>query len=383
MKKIKNLCRIRLKGLNQERTISNISKSCKLYNLNRIEKSISEVEVNSKDLKKVKAQLMSSGLEVEILKVSGIGQFIKRFLSFYGVIAAIVLSIGLYIFQYGYVWQIKVFGTEKLNDSEIVSFIEQNFNKHKSQIETENVELLLKENFKRISAVSVAIVGQTLVVNIYETIYPIEMEGQFSPIYAEVDCKIISTDLIQGTLCVKVGDIVRRGEVLVQPFIIDSQGQKREVVPEAKIEAEVWLIGKAEHYDSYYKTERTGKKIECGKVKLFGLEIYNNCQENTFLQSECEENSVFLSKNQILPLIYEKTVYYETKTQLIEQSFEEVKIQKVEEAKQNALIYLQEKDIIKEEIANIKSLGGVTNLEYVVTVRRNIGVNFETLHKES
>ena len=116
---------------------------------------------------------------------------------------------------------------------------------------------------------------------------------------------------------------------------------------------------------------------------MFGLEIYNNSKVCEFETFESETSSQYLSENQALPLIYEKTVYYETKTELVEQAFEEVKTQKIEEAKQKALIYFQEYDIIKSEDINISSGVGFTSVDVVITVERKIGVNYENLHKEN
>ena len=382
MHKIKNLSKVRIKGLNQERTISKIAKESNLYNLNRIEKSISEFEVKNSDLKKVRNQLQSQGFEVEILSNNGFSPFLKRFCGNLGVLIAIVLSFVTYILQFGIIWQVKVFGTEVLNNNEITSYISQNFSKFKGEIDTKQVETSLKENFKRISSVSVSIQGQSMVININESFYPPEMEGNFSAIYSDVDCKIVDVDLIQGTLAVAKGDIVQKGDILVYPYIIDSQGEKRDVKPEASIKAEVWLIGEIEHSDSYYQTYRTGKVLECNVISLFGLNIYSNTPKCEFESFECEESQDYLSKNNVLPLVLHKKIYFETKTELIEKSFEEVKEQKLQEAKQKALIYFEDCDIIKNEDINIISLAGVTQVEYIITVERNIGVTYEDLHEE-
>lgn len=382
MRKIKNLSKVRIKGLNQERTISKIAKESNLYNLNRIEKSISEFEVKNSDLKKVRSQFQSQGFEVEILSNNGFSPFLKRFCGNLGVLIAIVVSFVVYILQFGIIWQVKVFGTEVLNNNEITSYISQNFSKFKGEIDTKQVEISLKENFKRISSVSVSIQGQSMVININESFYPPEMEGNFSAIYSDVDCKIVDVDLIQGTLAVAKGDIVQKGDILVYPYIIDSQGEKRDVKPEASIKAEVWLIGEIEHSDSYYQTYRTGKVLECNVISLFGLNIYSNTPKCDFESFECEESQDYLSKNNVLPLVLHKKIYFETKTELIEKSFEEVKEQKLQEAKQKALIYFQDCDIIKNEDINIISLAGVTQVEYIITVERNIGVTYEDLHEE-
>lgn len=382
MKKMRNLSKIRIKGLNQERAISKICKERKIYNLNRIEKSVSEFEVKVCDLKKVKGQLVSEGFEVEVLSSHGVSVIFKKFLSCYGILIGLFLVVLFYILQFGLIWQVKIYGTEKLDSEVIQEYIDENFSKFKKNISTEDIEISLKENFKRISAVSVSVVGQSLVVNIHETFYPVEMEGDFSPIYAEEDCKIIDITLVQGTLAVDEGDVVRKGDVLVYPYVIDSQGQQREVKAEARIKAEVWLIGESEHSEGYYKTYRTGKSLETHEIKLFGLNIYTKTKECEFASFELEESHVYLSKFNILPLVLDKKVYYETKTEFVEKSFEEVKDEKIQEAKQKALISFKEYDIIKNEVVNVNSGAGLHNISYIITVEREVGVDYEDLYQE-
>ena len=75
----------------------------------------------------------------------------------------------------------------------------------------------------------------------------------------------------------------------------------------------------------------------------------------------------------------QKTFYYETENRFVAIPFEEVKDKKIEEAKQNSLIYLQEYDIIKDENANITSNVGAYHVSYVITVERKIGARYEDL----
>ncbi len=382
MKKFKNLTKIRVKGLNQERSISKVCKENKIFNLNRIDKNLSEFEVSSTQIKKVKSQLVSQGLEVEILANKGLLSFFKKFFKNYGVIAGIIISCLLYFLSYNFVWQVKIYGNENIQEKQIVDFVNANFSKFKGNINLEEVEIALKEEFKRISSVSVSLIGQSLVININESFLPSEMEGDFSPIYAQFDCKIIDISLVQGTLNVKKGDIVQKGEILVEPYIIDSQGQKREVKPQAEITAEVWLMGEVNHSESYYQTFRTGKKLVYDQLTLFGLPIYSNGEKNQFKEFECEEWQSPLTKNNILPFILNKKIYYETQTKLIQENFQDVKEQKIQEAKQKALIYFQDCDIIKNEDVNILSNAGISNIEYIITVERKVGVVYEDLLQE-
>ena len=381
MKKVKNLCKIRVKGLNIERILSKLCLNFNIFNIERKEKTICEFEVYSKSLKNVLSFLNNQNIEVEILSKEGLLEKLKSLYKNWGIVSAIILCLIVYIIQYNFVWQIKVYGIENIDEYEIVEYINDNFSKNKTNINTEQMEIQLKNKFDRISSVSVAIVGQSLIININEAILPNEMQTEFSPIYSNVDCKITKIELIQGTLAVKVGEIVKEGDILVYPYILDAEGEKRAVFPEANIIAEVWLIGESEHSEGYYITRRTGEVIQNSYITMFGLKIYENSQMCDFNNYEVIKSISFLSKRNVLPIKIETEIYYELETILIEQPFEIVKTQKIEEARQKALISLQEYDIIKQEYSNISSGAGISIVEYVITVERNIGVKNESLHK--
>ncbi len=372
--KIQSRTKITIKSLNQEKKLNILSKQIKLFQIDRREKNIASFEVEDGDLKKTKKLLLENKIEILSVEEHGIKKHLKKLILSWGLISSIVLVSIFYCLQYNLVWQIDVAGTEVLSQSEVSSFVEEQLSsRFKGKIDTKNIEIALKDKYERISAVSVAIVGQTLKINISEAYIPDEMLGNFKPICSQYDGIITKVNLVQGTLTVKVGDIVRKGDVLVEPYIIDTDGEKREVKPEASIEADVWIFGESSHSEFSRRIERTGEKKEFSEVSLFGLKIYSNVKNNTFEHFEYEEREENLTKNLILPLKVKHYTYYET-TEIVEnKTFSEVQEQKIEEARQNALIYLQESEIIKRETYTIQSAAGTTNVTYILTLSREIG----------
>lgn len=366
--------KFKIKSLNQEKKLNLLSSKAKLYNIDRVDKSVCSFEVDDENFKLVKKFLQENDMEILEMQGRGIRKYLRLLISNWGILVAGIILTIVYAVQYNIVWKIEIDGTEVLSQNEITSFVNQNISsRFKASIDTKELEVKLKDNFERISAVSVAIVGQTLAINISEAYIPEELEGNFKPIVSQYNGIITKIDLVQGTLNVKVGQIVRVGDILVEPYIIDTDGEKREVKPEAKIESDIWLIGESKHNDYSRRVERTGEKVEFSEVYLFGLKVYSNVKENHFEHYDMETSNGDLSKNMILPLKIKRYTYFET-TEIIEnKKFEEVSEQKIDEAKQNALIYLQESEIIKDENHTIKSAGGVTIVTYIVTVSREIG----------
>lgn len=372
--KLKNKIKLKIKGLNQERAFNNLIKEVKILKLDRLDKSTAEIEISPKDNKKVKKFLKKANFEILDETKYGFAKFMQAIKSCYGVLIGLALVFCGYLAQIPFVWQIKIYGLESLTTQEVEDCISKSMLSHfKGAIDTRGIEIALKNNFAKISAASVAVIGQTLVVNIHESDLPDEMTATYQPIVSNYDCKITEIELIQGTLSVEIGQIVRKGQVLVQPYIIDSQGQTRMVKPMAHIKADVWFSSQIEHNSSYLQRTRTGKKVTQSEVFFMGLPIFTLNKNVNFKEYEVVESEQNLTKNLVLPLKLRKKTYYEMETTMVETNFEDVKNQIIEEAKQKALQNIFDYEIIKDENYKIKQAAGISIVTYVITVNREIG----------
>ncbi len=375
MKKNNN-SHFKIKSLNKEKIFNKLSKFFHIYNIKE-NSDFTEFEIDESDSIKVEKFLQENRTNILEIKHNGLKYKLFKILKMWGIISGCVLSLVFCFLQNLFVWKIDVWGCESLNKSEVISFVKNNFsNIYKGSIDTKAIEIELKNNFENISSVSVAIVGQSLIININEAVIPDEMQGKFEPLLSEYDGLITSVDLVQGTANVKVGDIVKKGDVLVYPYIVDGDGDKMPVQPKAEIKAEVWIKSEETFYEYQIKEVRTGKKIECSSVSLFGIEIYSNTNNNKFENYQMEKNSVFLAKNNFLPLLYTKITFYETKTIEIERNFEDEKENIIEKLRQNSLIYLAGNEIILSENYNINESNGVYFISFILTVEKDIGEGY-------
>ncbi len=369
-----NRSQFTVKGLNQEKAFNNLSKEIKVYKIKRSEYNLSTFEVDSKNEKKATSILSSMGLEVSVVGRKGFTKKIKTFFSFYGIICGLIISIFFYILQYNFILKIEVWGSKNLSASEVKDYADSLLGSHfKSKIDTKEIENKIKDKFHLASSVSVAIVGQTLIINLNEGILPPEMEEEFLPIVSEEEGLVTAITLVQGTLNVKVGDIVKKGDVLVFPYIIDADGNERKVKPQAQIEAEVWLRKEYCHKDYVVKSQRTGQKAVCNRILLNGKEIYKYESKTQFDCYEEETTCQNLILNNLLPFKFERTTRYELETVEISKPFEENKDEIVSLARQNVLIFLQKNEIIKEEKYFVREGGGCYFIDYIITTCRDIG----------
>ena len=370
----KNKTIFKIKGLNQERSFNNISKTVSIYNIKKEDDGTSQFEVDYKDAKKTKKFLEQQGFQILSVTNHGILFKFKNLFTRYGIVAGLIFCLLFYLLQYNFILQVKVLGEPSKIQSLIKEYVVDNLNSNfKYNIDTKEIENSIKAEFDQVSSVSVAIYGQTLLINYNPSTIPEEMRGEFDPIVSEYDGMITDIELVSGTLNVKVGDIVQKGDVLVYPYIIDTDGETRQVTPSAKITANVWFSESITHYDYRLETKRTGKKIVSSFVKLGDLVIYSHDKENNFQEYEVESYSQPLTKNLLLPFTLEKIVYYQTQTDEIIEPFEEVQEEVIEKAREKTLIFLDKNAIIIDENYIIKDAGSVHNVIYTITTSITFG----------
>ncbi|MBP3619981.1 MAG: sporulation protein YqfD [Clostridia bacterium] len=371
--KIKSRCKILIKGLNQERILNVLSSFVELFEIDRIEKSTTSFKCFYKDRKKVLKFLKDKNIEILSVQNEGIFAYLDKFWVSYGIWSAIIAFVACFAFQYQFIINFNVFGIEKLTETQVVEFVKQNSSRKKSEIILKDLELSIYENFDEISFVSCSIRGQTLIVNIKEKLLPSVMENQFFPIVAEEDAKITKIELTSGTLCVAVGDYVKKGDVLVQPFVEDASGNIKQVEAKAQICGEVYNQASIDHYDKKIEIRRTGRMVELHQIELFGLKVYSFSEEFDFKMYEVEHQETNLAKNLLLPFVLRKTFVYEIEEVLIEKSFEQAKEECVEKARQKALKNCEDCDIILYEFYTTRQLSGVTIVTYCIVTEQNIG----------
>ena len=304
--KILSKTKFHIKSLNQEKILTEIASKTDLFDVERTNVNELKFCCSYFSHKVVKKILDEKNIEILSMKHEGIYPQIFHLLTSYGTIVAIFLFALFFVVQNQFVFQYQISGTEKISSSEVVCFLKENFSKNKNKIDTKQVELELLENFSRISYASCIIKGQTLVVNIKEKLLPEQLEGNFSPIISSKNAKITKINLISGTVKVKVGQVVKKGDVLVEPYTIDTSGKVMSVEAKAEIFADVYNEASVDHYERFVEVRRTGKVAQRNDVLLFGLSIYNFSDEMNFQMYETEVEEIDLIKDMFCLLNFEK-----------------------------------------------------------------------------
>lgn len=382
MKKIifefKHNKKYKIKGVNLEKCFNNLIKNkIKLKNIIKNQDNTAVFYINYKNDKVLKQNLNKFNITILEEKDFGVQYFFRNLFFRVGLISACIISLIFLFISQMFVFKIEIYGNDKLSKTEIISELEKlgvNSFTPKSSLNLSMLESELLENMPEISLVSIITKGNSLILNLQEKVINDEYQnvGNFEALKATASGRIKSINLKQGTLKVKVGDIVKEGDILVEPYIIDISGEKRSVKAEAEILAEIWFEARVTHYDSSMKTIKTGNKIVKDNIFFLNLPIYVDKKEVTFTEYEVSKNIINLS-NFLIPIKIERITYEEITTIKEEIPFEDVKDELILEAKNLALEKAKNNSVV-DEYHTVTSNAGVTSISYVIVAEGDISL---------
>ncbi|MBO4412740.1 MAG: sporulation protein YqfD [Clostridia bacterium] len=365
-----------LDGCNLERTLNFLcNKNIELFGVERTGIKTAKIFVKPKDKQQAIKLLKEKNIKVVKEESHGLIKTFAFFKQRWGLVLGIFLAVSFFVIFSNFLFKIEIFGLESVSKTEIIKVLQENnvsYFKNLNSVSTKEVEEIIIKNFEDVSLVSAVVKGNSLIINIKEKLKNEEFENlnSLQPIVASGDGIIKNINLIQGTLNVKVGDVVKKGDVLVLPYTVDSAGRQIPISPKAEILAEVWLVGTSTHSESEVVKTRTGRSIKTRETSICGMPLFSSGGQNIFEQFEVEVKENYLS-TQILPIKYKEIFYFETKCDILEIDFEKVKDQKIEEAKNNALLKCDEVNIVSERFTISENFGKFV-VTYTVTTEKDI-----------
>lgn len=348
---------LKIVGLNQSRLIENlIAWNIKIYYLNKLSSSQLIIVTNQTSCKNLFGKLKNMCYTINVEKVTGLLAFCNLFKRHIALFVMLLLMTAMVLVTSQFIFRIDVYGIDRIDKSQVVSVLETNgvkVGQYNKNINTKEIEKALYSTIDDIGLVSVIIKGTTVVVNIEEKL---EFENKnFTPIVAQEDGIITDIVLVTGTPLVKVGEVVKKGDVLIAPYYIDGQGQQKAITPVAEVYATTEAVGSIDIKDKEVINSRTGKEYSHNSFILFGQEFFssNSCPFDLY---EVEYNDTYVASNSLLPLIKRTTIYYEIESKIIDIDYQEKREEaivlatdKAYESLQNQSLQILDKKIVESQ----------------------------------
>ena len=257
--------------------------------------------ITVKDFKRLPKILKRSGLRLHILNKTGFPFFINRYKRRFGIFAGIVIFFAVLQFMSGFIWIIEVEGNKTVTDREILAICKDlgiEIGVKRNSIDTKNTpqDLLLKTD--KLSWGSFNIEGCKLTVNVTEIVPKTEDNTVATNLKAAKDGIIEKIDVTSGNPVVKVGDIVKKGDLLVSGItetMRDTKFVHSIGTVTAKTEETITL------FEPFIKKTETltGKTAKRRVLEIFGIKIplYIGKEKGNFRTEFNCKNLKLLSQN--------------------------------------------------------------------------------------
>lgn len=325
--------RVRAKGKNLSFLLGHMAKeNIVVCDVRRDENGL-EFFLSSKGYSGLK-MLDFGDVEFEVTKVGGREFVLQTFLSNIGFILGIIASIAIYLTISSRIFYISISGLDGTQKSEVVGALKkigvQKFSTMPSDMDALTDYLSSEFDFSIVSAIRR---GNALVINVKEELSDI---ADFEEIVAEYDMVINAIEVYGGTANVKAGDIVRRGDVLVSPYMYVS-GEQINVQPKAHISATRFISKTYNFLSEETVTERTGESvIVSSEYYLGGHKLFETTAKHGFEFFEIDYEDIDLSYY-FLPIKVKKQVAYEICDVTISHNFDEEKEEIIQNLKKECL----------------------------------------------
>ncbi len=188
----------------------------------------------------------------------------------------------------------------------------------KSKINTKSLSEQISGEIEEVGFANCYFDGGKLSIRIKE-VHVIDEEEQYSKIVADRDCIIKRILVYSGTALVKAGDIVKKGDILIDGYIDtapDTEENERLTVPaDGLVYAETAYVKRITLSDKAVETRRTGESCKSTDIYLFGKLIGKSKLPEYGQYQVVEEEKVFGS---VIPIKAVTRTYYETQSVEIE-----------------------------------------------------------------
>ena len=357
-----------------------ISKRIFLWDMKREKTSILYTNIGIKDYRKLRKVAKKTKSHIKIENRKGlpfiINRYRKRKIFF---LLFIIIIIGLIVTS-NFIWNIEIKGNYKISREDIINSLNENglnigSNKNKIDINQIINNIRLKRN--DISWIGINIKGTNAIIEIKESDQAPKIidENEYCNIVSEKNALITKINVQNGTAAVKVGDIVKPGDIMVFGHLEGKYTGIRYVHSSADIEAKVWYTKKEKFYLNQEIQVPTGATEEKYTLNLnnFKINFYKTLSKFKNYDTINESKKIILFSNFYLPIEIIKTTNYEYDKQqktYTEDELVKIATEKMENEFNNEF---QNHDNIINKQVNVYPNEEYIEVEIIYEVLENIG----------
>ena len=372
---------IQVEGFYIERFVNLcIAKRIILWGMDRKKSSILNTNISIRDFKKIKEIAKKTACKVKINQKKGLPFIFHKYKKRKIFFLLLILVFSILYFTSNFIWNIEIRGVEKIEPYDIQKLAESNGLKigvNKSKIDTKKIINEIRLQRSDISWVGLKLEGTNAIIEIVEAEKKPDIidKNDFCNIISNKDGIITKINVQNGTSVVKVGDIVKNKDLLVEGRIQGKYTDPIYVHSSADIEAKVWYKENRKVY--YHQTieEITGKQETKYKIKInnFEINLYKTLSNFQNYDTINENIKLNLFSNFYLPIEIIKITNIEKESKEIVYGKKDLKDKTIKEIEENLKKEIEDKNNILNKYENIKEQEDYLDIEVVYEVLENIG----------
>lgn len=362
---------IEIQGMHPESTINAMwAQGIDIKNLKRINITILNLDINIRDLSNVKEIAKIKKCKVRVLRSNGILYILSRVKNGGLLISGIAIFIFLIYYLSLYVWNINIDDTKVLSPYEVRQQLLTYGIKpgiKKSSINIYDLENDLKKDDDRIMWARARIEGGTLRIKIEEKQNPpsIKVQENKGDIIAKCDGQIVRLYTTSGSAVVSKGDIVKKGQVLIQG-IQGKEGFTYETPAEGTVIAKTFYENSKNVKIKGVNDVRTGNQEKDIYLNIFGKKLYlKKCDVKYSKYDKIEESGKFLNS----------TIYYEVKEEDFESNVDDVVVKEVQKMEEELAKNLDKSSVVTDKIIDKEISETNVNIRTVFIVEQDIATH--------
>ena len=269
-----------------------------LFNIKRINDITVEFCVYSDDYVSVCEICNNSNCQYETLKSTGVKSFFSKYLKrkpfFFGIIVVVLVI----YYSTGFIYNIEITGNEYMSKYEILSLLKEagvNDGASNRKLDVKDIQNNVMLTTDKLAWLWIDIKGTNAYVTIKERIIVPEPENKDEYCNYISTSDAVITDIMPryGKPMVKVGDVVRKGDILISGISETQMGEIRYMHADGVVKGRTWH-------------------------ELDG--VYNHTKVNRYLTGNIEKRYSIIIDNSVFPILKEnKTSFLEFDHNKIEQ----------------------------------------------------------------
>lgn len=286
LKWIRGYVRILVCGFGSERLINLCAgRGIGLWDIERLAEGIS-LCLSLKDFFSIRPLVRKTRTRVTVIERCGLPFFLRSVEKRKAFVLGLLLSVLFWMFSNAFIWDIQLGGNYSVSDDMFRSFLQEEgvtVGMRRKDLDIELLEKQIRRSFPQVTWASARLDGIRLTIEIKENEVLMEPESldeaTGADLVSPVDGKILSMIVREGIPICKIGDTVRKGDVLVSgkvPVKNDDGTIRYEMLVNgsATIELEHMIFYEERLPYTYTKKQYTGRTKQVPYLRV-GEKIYS------------------------------------------------------------------------------------------------------------